>query len=95
MTLADLEARCRSTLTKRVAGNAIAWDHSREVTVPMTRAIFRRLDDLALVMSERTGKRVSARQLAAILLADAVGAVETPPRTKSHDPDTTTKDTVP
>lgn len=76
MTLPELEARCRSILTRYKAGQHTDPTHSRAILVPANRATFRRLDDLAYAVSERSGMRVSARQLAALLLVEVLSTVE-------------------
>lgn len=77
MTLADLEARCRARLTRVRTGHAVDPTHSRSLAIPATRATAMRLDALALVMTERMGDTVSGRQIAGVLLADALAAIET------------------
>jgi hypothetical protein len=76
VTLAALESLCRARLTRRQSGRLSDPAHSRSVSVPTTRATARRLDALAVELGERLGAVVGGRQIAALLLMEALAELE-------------------
>lgn len=78
MTLDELAAVCAKRLIRSSSGHATNPRNHLNLPVPCNRDTYRLIDDIGTMVSQRTGKRVSGRQIAGLLLAEAVARLDLP-----------------